>query len=260
MKLNRWIVLPAAGLAAVIIGVAAVEAAPSPSASPNASKSYAQSFVDKLAAILHLTPAQTQNALKQAQLQTVDQMLADGQITKAQADAMKARINAGQGLGAVGGFGPRGGGFKADRTLMNSLTTAELNAAASALHMTPTDLQNALRSGTSLSALETKQKVSDSAVKAAMKNAAKGVLDNAVKAGTLTQPQADAILSKVGSGLPGLKSRALQKPDQEDETAPGGSSPSTPTPTPGGSSPSTPTPTPTPSQSQSPAVYYPGTI
>jgi polyhydroxyalkanoate synthesis regulator phasin len=254
MKLNRWVVLPAAGLAAVIIGVAAVEAAPSPSASPNASKNYAQAFVDKLAAILHLTPAQTQNALKQAQLQTVDQMLADGQITKAQADAMKARINAGQGLGAVGGFGPRGGGFKADRTLMNSLTTAELNAAASALHMSPTDLQNALRSGTSLSALETKQKVSDSAVKAAMKNAAKGVLDNAVKAGTLTQPQADAILSGVGTGI--LKSRSQKaapeatETPEAGETAPGGSAPTAPTPT----------PTPTPRQSQSPAVYYPGTI
>src|ERR1700694_2222770 len=255
MKLNRWIVLPAAGMAAVIIGVVAVQAAPSPSAS--GPKNYAPGFVDKLAAILHLTPPQTQDALKQAQLQTVDQMLADGKITKAQADAMKARINAGQGLGAIGGFGRQGGGFKADRTLMNSLTTAELNAAASALHMSPADLQNALRSGKSLSALETQQKVSDSAVKAAMKNAAKGVLDNAVKAGTLTQPQADAILSNVGSGLPGLKSRA-QKPEQEDETAPGGSAPSTPTPsTP---TPGTPTPTPTPSQSQSPAVYYSGTI
>src|SRR3989442_8037022 len=106
MKLKRWIVLLAAGLAAVIIGVAAVEAAPSPSASPTGSKNYAQVFVDKLAGILHLTPAQTQDALKQAQLQTVDQMLADGKITKAQADAMKARINAGQGLGAIGGFWP----------------------------------------------------------------------------------------------------------------------------------------------------------
>src|SRR5438105_4926773 len=247
MKLNRWIVLPSAGRAAVIIGVAAVEAAPSPSASPSASKNYAQVFLDKLAGILHMTPAQTQDALKQAQLQTVDQMLADGKITKAQADAMKARINAGQGLGAVGGFGRQGGGFKADRTLMKALMTAELNAAASALHMSTADLQSALRSGKSLSALETQQKVSDSAVKAAMKNAAKGVLDNAVKAGTLTQPQAAAILSKVGSGFPGLKSRA-QKPEQEDET------------TPGGSAPSTPTPTPTPSQSQSPAVYYQGTI
>jgi len=238
MKLNRWIVLPVAGLAAIAIGVAAVEAAPSPSPSASGSKNYAQVFVDKLAGILHLTPTQTQDALKQAQLQTVDQMLKDGRITQQQADAMKARINAGQGLGF--GFGFRHGGFKGDRTLMRNLMTAELNAVASALHMTPTDLQNALRSGKSLAELETQQNVSDSAVKAAMQSAAKGVLDKAVKAGTITQAQADAILSRVGSGL---KFR-FHKEDNESGEAPGGQLPTTPA------------PTATPSQSQSPAVYY----
>jgi polyhydroxyalkanoate synthesis regulator phasin len=239
MKWNRWIVLPAAGLAAVVIGVAAVEAAPSPSASPSTSKNYVQVFVDKLAGILHLTPTQTQDALKQAELQTVDQMLKDGQITQQQADALKAKINAGQGLGPIGGFGFRhGGGFKAGAGVMRDLMTAELSAAASALHMSPADLQNALRSGKSLADLETQQNVSDSAVKAAMKSAAKGVLDKAVKAGTITQAQADAILSRVGTGM--LKSRS-HKAEQEDETAPGGQAPSTPAPTP----------------STSPAAYYP---
>src|SRR3989475_6597195 len=236
MKLKRWIVLPAAGLAAVIIGVAAVEAAPSPSASPTGSKNYAQVFVDKLAGILHLTPAQTQDALKQAQLQTGDQMLADRQITKAQADAMKARINAGQGLGPLGGFGRHGEGFKADRAPMKDLTTAELNAAASALHMSTADFQSALRSGKSLSDLETQQKVSDSAVKAAMKSAAKGVLDKAVKAGTITQAQADSVLSRVGSGLDRL-----------------GHKPARPK-TPGGSE--SPAPSTAPTPGTSPAAYY----
>src|SRR6202171_2035099 len=123
MRLNRWIALPAAGLAAVIIGVVAVQAAPSPSASPTASKNYAQVFVDKLAGILGLTPAKTQDALKQAQLQTVDQMQKDGQITQAQADAMKARINAGQGLGPIGGFGLKRGGFPGQGTGVKGLTT-----------------------------------------------------------------------------------------------------------------------------------------
>src|ERR1700680_3349584 len=99
MKLNRWYALPAAGLAAVIIGVIAVQAAPSPTPSATGSKNYAQVFGDKLGALLGLPPAKTQDALKQAQLQTVDQMLKDGQITQAHADAMKARINAGQRLG-----------------------------------------------------------------------------------------------------------------------------------------------------------------
>jgi len=201
MKLNRWIVLPVAGLAAVIVGVAAVEAAPSPSASPSASKNYAQVFVDKLAAILHLTPTQTKDALKQAQLQTVDQMQKDGRITQQQADALKAKINAGQGLGPLGGFGLRQGGLKASGTVMRDLMTAELNALASALHMSTADLRSALRSGKSLSDLETQQKVSDSTVKSAMRTAAKGVLDKAVKAKTITQAQADSILARVGSGL-----------------------------------------------------------
>src|SRR5438132_5417022 len=162
-------------------------------------------------------------------------MLKDGQITKQQADALKAKINAGQGLGPIGRFGFRhGGGFKAGAAVMRDLTTAELNAAASALHMSAADFQSALRSGKSLADLETQQKVSDSAVKAAMKKAAKGVLDNAVKAGTLTQAQADALLARVGGGL---------KPRfHKQEQAPGAQSPTTPTPT--------------PNPSQSPAAYY----
>src|SRR5256714_5502949 len=124
---------------------------------------------------------------------------------------MKARIKAGQGWGAIQGFG-RHGGFKADMTLMRDLKTAELNAAASALHMSTADLQSALRSGKSLSDLETQQKVSDSAVKAAMKSAAKGVLDKAVKAGTITQAQADSVLSRVGSGLDRLRHQPAPPP------------------------------------------------
>src|SRR5437588_4731484 len=201
MKGKRWIALPAAGLAAIIIGIVAVEAAPSPSPSTSGTKNYAQVFVDKLAAILHLNSTQTRDALKRAELQTVDQMLKDGRITQQQADAMKARINAGQGLGPIGGFGLRPGAFKGDRALMQQLATAEENAVASAMHMSAMDLKNALKAGKSLSDLEVQQKVSDSAVKTAMKNAAKGVLDKAVKAGTITQAQEDAMLARVGSGL-----------------------------------------------------------
>jgi hypothetical protein len=204
MRLNRWTVLPLAALAAILIGVAAVEAAPSPSPSANSSKNYVQVFIDKLAGILHLTPTQTRDAIKQAELQTVDQMLADGKITKAQADTLKAKINAGQGLGPIGGFGLKRPGLFGDRALAKDLASAELSAAASALHMSTSDLQSALRSGKRLSDLEAQQKVSDSAVRSAVKNAAKGVLDKAVKAGTITQAQADEILSRIESGKFGL--------------------------------------------------------
>ncbi|TMD12964.1 MAG: hypothetical protein E6J00_10090, partial [Chloroflexi bacterium] len=74
MRFNRWMALPVGGVLALAIGVAAVSAAPSPSPSASASgKNYAQVFVDKLAGILHLTPAQTSNDLKSAELATIDQ-------------------------------------------------------------------------------------------------------------------------------------------------------------------------------------------
>lgn len=200
MKLNRWVAVPVAGVAALVIGVAAVSAAPSPSPSGSGSTNYAQVFVDKLAAILHLNRTQTQDALKQAQLQTVDQMLKDGRITASQASAMKARINAGNGLGAVRGFGRGSGGVGADRTVLRDVTTAEMNAAAGALHLGAADLQAQLKSGKSLADLEKAANVPDATVKAAMKAAAKGVLDKAVKAGTITQDQENAILSRPGGG------------------------------------------------------------
>ena len=197
MKLNRWIVLPLAAAAALAIGVGAVAATPPASGSTN----YAQVFVNKLAGILHLTPAQTQNALKQAQLQVVDQMLSDGKISKAQADSMKARINAGNGLGAVRGLGRGFGAFGAAGTVQRDLRTAELNAAAAALHLSASDFQAQLKAGKSLADLEKGANVPDATVKSAMKAAAGAVLDKAVTSGTITRAQADALLARSGTGF-----------------------------------------------------------
>ena len=198
MKISaKMVAAPLAGVLALGVGVVAGQAASTPNSSGT---NYAQVFINDLAKILHMTPTQTQNSLKQAELQTIDQMLKDGKITKAQADAMKARVNNGQGLGF--GFGPRfgHGGFPADRNLMNDLKTAEVNAIAKTLGMSVSDLRSQLRSGKSLSDLETAKNVSDATVRSAARSAAKGVLDKAVKAGTITQDQENAILDKVGSG------------------------------------------------------------
>jgi ribosomal protein S20 len=193
MTFRRWMILPAAAVAALLIGAVAVSAQTS---SPGTGSNYGQVFVNKLAAILHLTPTQTQNDLKQAALQTVDQMLKDGRITESQADALKSRINSGEGFG----FPFRHGGGFGDRTLKRSLRDAELNAIAGALHMTPSDLMTQLRSGQTLSQLEQAKGVSDSAVRSAVHTAAKPVLDNAVKTGSITQAQEDAILSSIDHG------------------------------------------------------------
>lgn len=201
MKLPRsWLVAAAlALLVGLAIGMAAVRAEPLPSPSAT-EKNYAQVFVDKLAAILHRSSSQTQDDLKQAALQTVDQMLSDGRITKEQADALKQRIESGQGLSVP--FGPRFDHFSGsgDPTLMRDLKTAEQDAVAKALGLTTADLQSQLRAGKSIAELEQAKGVSDATVRAAVKDAAKGVLDKAVQAGRITQAQEDQTLERIGSG------------------------------------------------------------
>lgn len=216
MTFRRWMILPAAAVAALLIGAVAVSAQTS---SPGTGTNYGQVFVNKLAAILHLTPAQTQNDLKQAELQTVDQMLKDGKITQAQADALKNRINSGEGFG----FPFRHAGDFGDRALGRSLRDAELNAVAGALHMTPSDLTTQLRSGKTLGQLEQAHGVSDGAVRSAAHSAAKQVLDGAVKAGTITQAQEDAVLSRIDQGqlfFRGFKHR--EQPEQSPQPSPSG--------------------------------------
>lgn len=199
MRFNRWTALPVVGVLALAIGVVAVSAAPSPS--PSASgKNYAQVFVDKLAGILHLTPAQTSGDLKSAELATIDQMVADGRITKAQGAELKAKIQNGQLSGFGFGFAPRFGGPELGaRGVLRDVRTAELNALAGTLKMSLADVQSQLRAGKTLGDLEQLHGVSDTAVQAAVRSAAKGVLDKAVKAGTITQQQEDMLLSRIGS-------------------------------------------------------------
>ena len=78
-----------------------------------------------------------------------------------------------------------------------------MNAVAGALGMSVSDLQTQLKSGKTLADLEQSKGVSDSAVRSAAHDAAKKVLDPALKAGTITQAQEDAILQRITSG-PGV--------------------------------------------------------
>jgi len=196
-KKKLFIAAPLAVVAALAVGAAALAASPSPSPSPSG-ESPGQIFVQKLAGILHLSPSQTSNDLKQAELQTIDQMVKNGQLTQAQADRIKQRIQSGQGPGPFFGF-PRGARF-GDLSLLKSLRTAEVNAVAGALGMSAADLESQLKSGKTLADLEQSKGVSDTAVRAPAHDAAKKVLDPAVKNGTLTQSQEDAILNRITSG------------------------------------------------------------
>ncbi|MBI3965228.1 MAG: hypothetical protein HY329_06305 [Chloroflexi bacterium] len=193
-------------LTAVALGASAYAqtpppTSPGPAGGPGA---YAQVFQQKLAALLGISPQTLQGHVKQAQLQTVDQMVADGRLTAEQATQARQRIESrgGQlpffaGRGGPGGPGGRGGHHGPGQHGPRGGAGVMLPAIAQRLGVTEQELKTQLRSGTKLSDLAAQKNVSKDDLKAAVVNAAKARLDAEVAAGRLTQQQADAMLQRV---------------------------------------------------------------
>ena len=152
-------------------------------------------FLNDVAKRLDVTPAALKAALKGASDDRIDAAVAAGKITKAQGDAMKARSAQG-GVPLFGG--PRGdGGF-------GHHGPGSLDAAAKYLGLTEAELHTQLESGKTLAQIAKDKGKTVDGLKQAMTADAKTKLDAAVKAGTLTQAQADAILKQTTDRLDDL--------------------------------------------------------
>ena len=143
-------------------------------------------FEGKLATALHIQQPALDSAIKSAGSSTADAAVQQGTLTQQQADALKAQVQAGN-LGGL--FGGRGGpgGFRmgVDRQVL-------LDAAAKTMNITTTELQTQLQNGQTIAQLAQAHGTTEQAVTNAVLAAAKAQLDQAVKAGTLTQAQADS--------------------------------------------------------------------
>jgi hypothetical protein len=152
------------------------------------SSSDSQAVVNDAAKQLGVTPSALSSALKKALENRVDAAVAAGQLTKAQGDELKQRIESGA-LPLF--FGPRGGPHE---------HFGELDAAASYLGLTEAELHTQLESGKSLAQVaKDRGKSVDGLIQALVDQATKR-LDAAVAAGRLTKAQEQQILS-------GLKQR-----------------------------------------------------
>jgi hypothetical protein len=153
-----------------------------------------QAFLNDAAKRLDVTPAELKAALQGAYGDQLDAAVAAGKITKEQADAMKARTDKGGvpffGGGHREGFGHHG--------------PLSLDAAATYLDMTPAALRTALESGKTLAQVAEAQKKSVDGLKKALAAETKTKLDAAVKAGQLTQSQADALQTRMTEHLDDL--------------------------------------------------------
>jgi hypothetical protein len=150
-----------------------------------------QTFLNDVAKRLNVTPEQLKAALKGASEDQIDAAVAAGKITKAQGDAMKQRAAQGGmpffGGGHHGGFGHGG--------------PMSMSAAASYLGLTEVELHAQLESGKTLAQIADDKGKTVAGLKKAIIDQAKTTLDATVKAGTLTQAQADDMLTRMSGHL-----------------------------------------------------------
>ena len=186
----RKIMIVTGAVAALGGGTAAVAAT-----QLNNDKAESKAVVDDAAKRLGVPPAKLQDALVQALSARIDEAVKAGRISQQQADAMKARLQAGDlPLGGGGeGFGHRhGGGFGGP---------ISGDAAAKYLGLTAQKLRAALDAGKSLAQVAKDQGKAVDGLKVALTDAAKTRLDAAVKSGQLSQEQETAMLGELSSKL-----------------------------------------------------------
>ena len=156
-------------------------------------------FLNNVAKRLNVTPDQLKAALKGAASDQIDAAVKAGNLTQAQGDALKKRLEQGgvPGFGPGLGFGRPDGGPGFGHRGIAGLG----DAAATYLGLTQQELFAQVASGKSLAQIAKDKGKSVDGLKKAITDATKSKLDAAVKAGNLTQAQADALLKKLTDNL-----------------------------------------------------------
>ena len=185
---RKWTFAAVAAAAVVVAGAGAAIAA----TRGHSPQQESQTVLNDAAKELGVTPAKLRSAIENALVKRVDAAVADGRLTKEQADDLKARIRTGDvpllAPRLHPGRGHAHGHFK---------RFGKLEAAASYLGVDRAELREALRSGESLADVaREKGKSVDGLVAALMKSATER-LDAAVAAGRLTDAQRDEVASRL---------------------------------------------------------------
>jgi len=178
---RKKLIAGAATLAVLAGGASAVAATTSTDR-----KAEEQAFLADAAKRLGVSSEQLTSALTAAQDARLAAAVKAGELTQAQADAIKARRAAdgtvlplGRGPGGPGGHGGRGGGHEL------------LADAAKAIGITEDALETQLHDGKTLTAIVKAKGKTLAEVQAAVKQAATARLDADLKAKTITQAQYD---------------------------------------------------------------------
>lgn len=213
MNLTTRVAAAAAGLVLLASGAIvtagatfAQEPTPAPSPQANPRQERRTDFLNRLVQNLGTTVDQFTAAVKQAELQTVDDLVADGTLTADQAGKIKEKINTGNGLGLGRFLGARRAasrGVKVREAVRRDLG----KTAAQAIGIPPADLRKELQGGKSIADVAGERNVPLDTVKSAILAEAKSKLDQAVTAGKITQARADTALQNLTDNLDKILNR-----------------------------------------------------
>lgn len=208
MHRRYWIAVSVLALAVVAAGSALA------ATKLESSGAHSQAVIKDAAGRLHVAPGALSSALKKALADQIDAAVAAGRLTKAQGEAMKARIAA-EPL-RLGGFGSihwgarrafglgrgvvrPGFGFRHERPglVAPGMLGAGLRAVTPYLGITPAQLRADLADGKSLARIAKAHGKTAAGLVAALVATAKSRLDRAVVRKHLTAAQEKAMLSRL---------------------------------------------------------------
>jgi predicted DNA-binding protein (UPF0251 family) len=193
---KRTKIAASAGAALAIAGAGAAVAA-----DRLTPKSESQAVLNDAAKQLGIAPAKLTQALQQALKNRVDDLVAQGVLTKEQGDALKERLDAtGLPLLTPPLLGPQGrgfGGLGSGLRLFGHHLEAGLEDAAAYLGLSEDALMEQLRSGKSLADVAKAQDKSVDGLVDVLVKEEKARLDQAVKDGRLTDAQRDQIAANL---------------------------------------------------------------
>ena len=193
MKRSRKIVIAGAVALAAVGGAGAAVAA-----SHAWGSDQRQAVINDAAGRLGVTPSALQNAFKGALKDQIEAAVTAGKLTRAQADAIEARIDAGQGLGFGGiGRGPGGPGGHGGPGGLHGILGPSLDAATTYLGLTEAQIRTQLQSGKTLAQIATAQGKTADGLIDKLVTAETAQLAKAVQDGHLTAAQQTQILANL---------------------------------------------------------------
>ncbi|MBF6600298.1 MAG: hypothetical protein IVW36_07300 [Dehalococcoidia bacterium] len=198
----------------------AQEGSPTPSttatanATPGANAGKRQQAVDaflaKVAANLNISPDTLKAAMKNAGLQTVDDLVGSGKLTPDQATKLKAAINSGKYPELSRLFKRRAAGWL-------GVEKGIIASSAKAMNIAPKDLVAELKAGKSVAQVAAERNASLDTVKSQITTDAQAKLNTAVQDKRISQAQADAAMQKLTANLDTILNR--QKGDKQAPVA-----------------------------------------